>query len=424
MRAKWLTIFIIAGLFFGNNVKGQLTKGRKMNTLKSSPQSGVFPLGKKYKSDKFTGKVWLRWLSEPDKVFNCPMCNVTFEPGCRNNWHKHSGGQILLATGGKGYYQEKGKPAQLLLPGDAVRIKPDVVHWHGAAPDAWFAHIAVETNPSDKGAVEWLEPVTDEQYKEATAETSSKCKINEAARINHDLLLPNYKSKLKITDPELIEIFDNFAFDEVLQHGNLDVKTRQMLILASNIACQALSEYKVMLKGALNVGVSPVEIKEILYQAVPYVGIAKALDFIYATNEILAAQGVELPLPPRSTTSPETRYKKGFALQKKIFGEMIDKMYESFPKDQLHIAGYLSDNCFGDYYTRKGLDIETRELLTFAMLMSMGGCESQLKGHIKGNRNLGNDRKILLAAATQLLPYVGYPRTLNAIRCINEIMPE
>jgi 4-carboxymuconolactone decarboxylase len=197
-----------------------------------------------------------------------------------------------------------------------------------------------------------------------------------------------------------------------------------MMILASTIASQSLSEYKMMTTAALNVGVTPVEIKEILYHAVPYVGIAKVLDFIHATNDIMVNRGIKLPLEGQSTTTPETRYEKGLEVQKSIFGETIDKMYEKSPKNQLHIQKYLSANCFGDYYTRKGLDIKTRELLTFSMLLSLGGCEPQLKGHIQGNLNVGNDKETLLSTVTQLLPYVGYPRTLNAIRCLNEVIPE
>ncbi|MGD0006486.1 MAG: carboxymuconolactone decarboxylase family protein [Anaerolineaceae bacterium] len=248
--------------------------------------------------------------------------------------------------------------------------------------------------------------------------------ISEIANKNHEALFPNRKSTLKVTDPELIEVFDNFAFEEVLGYGNLDTRTRLIVILASMIASQALGEYKVMLGGALNVGVTPVEVKEIVYQAVPYVGIAKVYDFINATNEILEGRGIKLPLEGQSTTSPETRFEKGLRLQKSIFGEMIDKMYEESPANQIHIQRYLSANCFGDFYTRKGLDIKTRELITFSMILSLGGCEPQLKGHIQGNLYVGNDKEILLGVVTQLLPYVGYPRTLNAVRCINEVVPE
>ncbi|MCK9296686.1 MAG: carboxymuconolactone decarboxylase family protein [Desulfobulbaceae bacterium] len=101
-----------------------------------------------------------------------------------------------------------------------------------------------------------------------------------------------------------------------------------------------------------------------------------------------------------------------------------DDMHEQPPENQIHMQKFLSANCFGDYYTRTGLDMKMRELLTFSMLLSLGGCEPQLKGHVQGNINVGNDKQVLLSTVTQLLPYVGYPRTLNAIRCVNEVVPE
>ena len=248
--------------------------------------------------------------------------------------------------------------------------------------------------------------------------------ISETAKKNHEALFVNRKSTLIATDPELIEAFDNFAFDEVLGYGNLDTKTRLMVILASMIASQALSEYKVMLEGALNIGVTPVEVKEIVYQAVPYVGTAKVYDFIHATNEILESRSVKLPLEGQSTTTPETRFEKGYAVQKAIVGDRLEKMCANSPTNQIHIQEYLSANCFWDYLTRTGIDIKTRELLTFSMLLSLGGCEPQLKGHVQSNLNVGNDKETMLSVVTQLLPYIGYPRTLKAIGCLNEVVPE
>lgn len=132
------------------------------STPKPAPNP-VFPLGKAIKSSKFTGAIWLHWLVRPDTPFNCPTVNVTFEAGCRNNWHTHPGGQILLCTNGEGRYQERGKPVVSLKPGDVVKIAPNIEHWHGAAPDTPFSHIAIETNHQAGPAV-WLEPVTDEEY--------------------------------------------------------------------------------------------------------------------------------------------------------------------------------------------------------------------------------------------------------------------
>ena len=249
--------------------------------------------------------------------------------------------------------------------------------------------------------------------------------ISEKALKNHEELFPNRKSTLAVTDPELIEIFDNFAFDEVLQYGNLDTRTRLIVILAAMIACQAVTEYRVMLGGALNVGVSPVEVKEIVYQAVAYVGMAKVFDFIHATNEVLTARGIPLPLEGQAVTTPETRFEKGKAFQASLIGQQrTDQLYADAPANQLHIQKYLSANCFGDYVIRNGLDVKTRELVTISFLLSLGGCEPQLKGHIQTNINVGNSKESMLSVVTQLLPYIGYPRTLNAIRCINEVLPE
>ena len=115
-----------------------------MDKSNNLSESVIFPKGEKLPeqfSKYFTGNAWLNMLVPGDDVFNCPIGNVTFEPGCRNNWHKHPGGQILLITCGHGYYQEEGEPAQELNPGDVVKIAPHVKHWHGAAHDSWFVHL-------------------------------------------------------------------------------------------------------------------------------------------------------------------------------------------------------------------------------------------------------------------------------------------
>ena len=125
----------------------------------------VFPVGKPNDAYAryFIGQSYLNMLSLEQVVIG----NVTFEPGCRNNWHIHhaekGGGQILLVTAGRGWYQEEGKPARALKPGDVVNIPANVKHWHGAAADSWFAHLAVEV-PGEGGSTEWCEPVTDEEY--------------------------------------------------------------------------------------------------------------------------------------------------------------------------------------------------------------------------------------------------------------------
>jgi len=110
-------------------------------------------------------------------------------------------------------------------------------------------------------------------------------------------------------------------------------------------------------------------------------------------------------------------------VQNQIVGDRVDQMYAAAPDDEQHIQRYLSANCFGDHYTRTGIDLPTRELLTFVLLVAHGGCDPQVKGHVSGNLNVGNDRTRLIEVVTQLLPFIGYPRTLNALRAIDEIAP-
>jgi 4-carboxymuconolactone decarboxylase len=245
---------------------------------------------------------------------------------------------------------------------------------------------------------------------------------NDTARRNHDELFPGLVSTLAVTDPELIEVFDNFAFDEVLAESRLETGTRLLAQLAAMVAIGALREFRVMLGAALTVGVTPVEAKEAVYQAVPYVGMARVFDFLHATNEVLAERDVALPLPGQSTTTPATRAEAGLAVQREIVGpDGVERLYAEAPADEQHIQRLLSANCFGDHVSRGGLDLATRELLTFSMLVALGGCEPQVRGHVAANLRVGNDRARLIDVLTQLLPFIGYPRTLNGLRVVDEI---
>ena len=400
MRKLFFIIVTAIGMM---QIPMQSINAQNMKKEEGPQNISAFPVGKANTGFEqyFTGRSWLAPLTG-NKDLNVPMSNVTFEPGCRNNWHSHTGGQLLIAVGGVGYYQERGKAARRLLPGDVVEIAPNIEHWHGTAPDSWFSHLAIGCNPQTNQNT-WLERVDDQQYAEATK--------------------GNVAIGLQATDPELDDIFSNIT-KEVQEYGALDIKTRLMVTLASNIASQAQAEYRITLESALNEGIAPIEIKEILYQSVAYAGMAKVRDFIGITNDILLARGVRLPLEGQSVVSSETRFNKGLELQKSIFGERIEQMHKNAPDNQKHIQRYLSANCFGDYQTRSGLNVKTRELITFSILVSLGGCESQVKSHIQGNANVGNNKDTLLAVVTQLLPFIGYPRTLNAIACLNEVIPE
>ena len=235
-------------------------------------------------------------------------------------------------------------------------------------------------------------------------------------------MFPGYVSKFLETDPEFIERFDNFAFDEVINEPGqeLDDRTRFMAILATLLGCQGIDEFHAMLPAALNFGVTPVEVKEITYQAVAYLGIGRVFPFLKAVNEILEAQGVKLPLEGQATTTVENRRENGTQAQVDIFGEGMRDFWQSGPEESRHINCWLADNCFGDYYTRTGLDYAQREMITFCFLAAQGGCEPQLTSHAAGNMKVGNDKAFLIRVISQCLPYIGYPRSLNALRCVNE----
>lgn len=246
--------------------------------------------------------------------------------------------------------------------------------------------------------------------------------ITENAKNYHEKMFPGYVSKFLETDPEFIERFDNFAFDEVINQNDLDDKTRFIAILATLIGCGGIDEYKAIVPAALNFDVTPIEVKEIVYQAVAYLGIGRVFPYLKATNEILESNGIKLPLEPQANTTTENRYEKGEEAQINIFGDGMKDFGNSGPEDTRHINKWLVDNCFGDYYTRSGLDYKQREMITFCFLISQGGCEPQAISHAKANIRLGNDKDFLIKIVSSILPFIGYPRSLNAINCIRKAM--
>ena len=255
------------------------------------------------------------------------------------------------------------------------------------------------------------------------ADTLSKDKVMnrvDFAQNRYDELFKKEISSLKETDPDLYEIVKNFIYGDVAQLGDLTVKQRELITLVVLTVNQQPEILEKHVNAALNIGLTPVEIKEAIYQTAPYAGIPKAVIATEAANKVFKERNIKLPVESQSTTDESSRYDKGLGTQIKLFGERITNMRAASPKGQEHICDYLAGYCFGDFYTRNGLDLKTRELLTLCMLAALGDTESQIKGHIQGNLNIGNDKDIMLAAITQCLPYIGFPRTLNAIKYLNE----
>lgn len=228
-------------------------------------------------------------------------------------------------------------------------------------------------------------------------------------------------SSLGKTDLEFVEIIANFSQNEVVKENKLTEKEQMLCILAVLLGVQGMGEYKNMLHAALNLKIDPVAIKEMIYQATAYLGIGRIYDFLIETNKIMEMHEIVLPLKSQATTDEKTRFEQGLAKQVSLFGNDMAKRQTEGPVFRKNINRWLASNCFGDYYTRNGLNDKEREMITFCFILAQGGCENQLRGHTQGNINVGNDILKLYSIIEQCVPYIGYPRSLNAMNIVDEV---
>lgn len=220
-------------------------------------------------------------------------------------------------------------------------------------------------------------------------------------------------------DPEFQEIAQRFLCGDVTAHGSLTDPQKALIRLVALTACQTWKPLARYALSALDVGAAPEQIKEALYQCAPYIGLEKVQCALDEVNQAFQSAGIALPLPGQSAVTEETRFEKGLAVQREIFGaDTINTMRANAPAELKHIQDYLSAHCFGDFYTRGVLDLKMRELITFCAICCLGGCEPQAKAHAGANLSVGNSRQMLIDALTQCLPFIGFPRTLNALSCI------
>lgn len=230
---------------------------------------------------------------------------------------------------------------------------------------------------------------------------------------------------LTLTDPDLALIKDRLIYGQILGHGSLDQKQESLVILAALTAIQGEAEMILQTEAALRVGTDPVSIKEAIYQCSPYVGFPKVEAALAIVNKVFKQNDIGMPLPGQGTVEEKSRFSKGLATQTSIFGPAIQKMHDTAPEGQKKITvDYLTAYCFGDFYTRNGLDLKMRELVVYSAINALGGCESQAKAHAKANIKVGNTKQNLVDALAIMLPFIGFPRTLNALAALNEACPD
>lgn len=233
----------------------------------------------------------------------------------------------------------------------------------------------------------------------------------------HEKVFPGYPVNENDPDYDYIVRYENWAYDAVINGNDLPNRERTLATLATCMGCGGVDEFGYLIPSAINAfGIKPEEIKELVYQGTAYLGIARVFPFLQRTNEVFKAQGIEESKESRLTNTEETRQETGTAAQVAIFGDRMKEFWKGGT-----VNYWLASNCFGDYYTRKGLDLKDREMITFCFLLAQGGCESQLKSHIGGNINVGNDAEFLRKVIEQMVPYIGYPRSLNAFAAIREV---
>lgn len=313
-----------------------------------------YPLGDKLSPNpNFTGEVWLAPLSEKEEL-NLPMANVTFEPGCRNSWHSHKAGQLLIATAGIGYYQEKGQPARRLFPGDIVEIAPGVEHWHGAAPDSWFAHIAITTNPQENATV-WLSTVSNKQYEEAV--NGAETRYSEANRV-------------------------------------LAEREQAIVAVASYTGKGDLENLKQAFVQALDAEMTVNEINEVVIHAYAYCGFPRSLRAIQTLMQVVEerkADGITDVIGRGAyiITDNRSRYERGCDVLAEISGVPADAPKTGYALFAPTIERFLKEHLFADLFERDLLTYRERELTTVSILAGVGGVEPMAYGHMSICLHLG-----------------------------------
>jgi len=243
----------------------------------------------------------------------------------------------------------------------------------------------------------------------------------ERSKETYEKLFKQIQSLSGSDDPELMNILQRFIFGEVFFIGNLSDTTRELITITALATNQTLPQLRAHTNGALNIGVKPIEIREVIYSLAPFIGYPKVLNALDTVNSVFKGRGIKLPLENQATVADNERFNKGKEIQTPLYGEGMKQNMKDLPGEFADaVPRILTESCFGDFYTRNGLDIKTRELMIFCSLVSLGGADRQLGSHAVGNMKVGNDKETLLSALIQLYPYIGFPRIANAIYAIKD----
>ena len=255
--------------------------------------------------------------------------------------------------------------------------------------------------------------------KQANQSSADTGRIERAKKKYQELF--GAQAVIDATDPELMGILQRFIFGDVFYIGNLDDKTRELITITALTTNQTLPQLKAHTNAALNIGVSPIEIREVIYQCAAFIGFPKVLNALDTINSVFKSRGIKLPLENKGTIEDNKRFEKGKEMQFPLYGDGMKQNMKDLPGELAEaIPRILTELCFGDFYTRGGLDTRTRELMIYCALATLGGTERQMLSHARGNLKVGNSKETLISAMVHCYPYIGFPRVSNAINVIKE----
>lgn len=373
MRNKFVPL-IFSLLILSIPSKGQ-NKPSDINT--------IFPMGNKIKSENFFGEPWVLRMFAADSTFNCAVGNVTFEPKSRSNWHKHPGGQILLAIDGVGYYQEKGKELQVLRPGDTVKCPPNIEHWHGAAHDDWFVQLAITAEHSE-GRVVWLNAVSDEEY------------------------------QIGYTQLHVEEI-----------NNTLSNRHRHFILISSFTTKGDLEKLKIALNAALDDGLTINEVKESLVHLYAYCGFPRSIQGLITFLSVVderKEKGIVDKVGQVASAIDQSipKYERGRKVLETLVGTPVNKPTSGYGAFSPEIDTFLKEHLFSDIFERDVLSFQDREVLTISALTNLGGVDRMITGHMKIALNIGFSE----AQINELINIIEIEGGINEIELCRNILSE
>ena len=240
-----------------------------------------------------------------------------------------------------------------------------------------------------------------------------------SSKAAYEKMMAGQELGFEATDPEFARIFTRYIYGDIARQAKLAPRWQHLVTIAVLATQQNATLLGKNIRGALHDGVSPIEIRETVYQLAPYVGLGRAADVLSEMNAVFTSEGIRLPLPDDGSTGDADRFEKGLAFQVSTYGQRIIEMRNAAPQEQKHLQDDLSAFCFGDIYTRKTLDLKPREMITVAAIGTLGTGEPQFISHVRGLIAAGASREEVIGVITVMSPYIGFPRTLNCLKNAN-----